>query len=433
MKTKIFALLVALFAANCAFAQAGPYVGDFVLGSNVRCMWNSFNASGASVTRATNGTIAWYEDFNTTQSTTGVTDTEDFDAQTGMHAILIAATSGNGFEANKEYHVALSGATIDGQTVNAELCSFSIERSANITHENGTALPANGGNGAFPSRGVVASGTAQAYTAGGPTLQLASSTAMANADIRAGYLVFAKGSNEDDWVVGTVSSYDGSTDTVTLTAAFTTAPTGTVLYVIFGTAANADIATILTRIGSPADLGFGSTNLADNLQEIESQTDDIGVAGAGLTAADDAVITLIGVAGAGLTAADDAVITAIAALNNLSQANIRTAVGLGSANLDTQLTAIDDYIDSEIAAIKAKTDQLIFTKANELDVNVQSVNGVTVTGDGSGTPFNVSLRELRRQMRDRDLLRNVSARELRELRDNLNRTNGAPQTIRISL
>ncbi len=41
-----------------------------------------------------------------------------------------------------------------------------------------------------------------------------------------------------------------------------------------------------------------------------------------------------------LDTADDAVLAAIAALNNLSQANIRTAVGLGSANLDTQLAAI---------------------------------------------------------------------------------------------
>jgi len=42
-----------------------------------------------------------------------------------------------------------------------------------------------------------------------------------------------------------------------------------------------------------------------------------------------------------LGTADDAVLAAIAALNNLSQANIRSAVGLGSANLDTQLAAID--------------------------------------------------------------------------------------------
>lgn len=35
----------------------------------------------------------------------------------------------------------------------------------------------------------------------------------------------------------------------------------------------------------------------------------------------------------------------------LDAAGTRTAVGLASANLDTQLTAIDDYLDTEIAAI----------------------------------------------------------------------------------
>ena len=55
-------------------------------------------------------------------------------------------------------------------------------------------------------------------------------------------------------------------------------------------------------------------------------------------------------------AADDATLAAIAALNNLDAAGVRTAVGLAAANLDTQLTAIDDYLDTEVAAIKAKTD-----------------------------------------------------------------------------
>jgi len=41
-----------------------------------------------------------------------------------------------------------------------------------------------------------------------------------------------------------------------------------------------------------------------------------------------------------------------------------------------------------IAAIQAKTDDLTFTKVNELDSNVKSVNGQTVTGDGgSGTEW----------------------------------------------
>jgi hypothetical protein len=55
--------------------------------------------------------------------------------------------------------------------------------------------------------------------------------------------------------------------------------------------------------------------------------------------------------------------------------------------VDTEVAAILAAVDTEVSAIKAKTDQLIFTKANELDANIQSVNGVTVVGNGAGTPW----------------------------------------------
>jgi hypothetical protein len=67
-----------------------------------------------------------------------------------------------------------------------------------------------------------------------------------------------------------------------------------------------------SRLGTPSNLGGGAT-VAANLSDIEGQTDDIGAAGAGLTAADDAVITVIGAAGAGLTAVDDAIMTRVGA------------------------------------------------------------------------------------------------------------------------
>jgi hypothetical protein len=47
------------------------------------------------------------------------------------------------------------------------------------------------------------------------------------------------------------------------------------------------------------------------------------------------------------------------------------------------LDAVDNFIDTEVAAIKAKTDQLTFTVANQVDANIQSVNDVTVTGTGA--------------------------------------------------
>ena len=54
---------------------------------------------------------------------------------------------------------------------------------------------------------------------------------------------------------------------------------------------------------------------------------------------------------------------------------------------DTVLAILAD-IDVDVAAIKVKTDELTFTKTNELDANIKSVNDTTVVGDGqTGTEW----------------------------------------------
>lgn len=96
--------------------------------------------------------------------------------------------------------------------------------------------------------------------------------------------------------------------------------------------------------------------------------------------------------------AADAVTEIQNGLSTLNAAGVRSAVGLASANLDTQLSTIDDYIDTEVAAIlaavdtevaaiKAKTDSLTFTTAGQVDANVQSINDTALIGDGSITPW----------------------------------------------
>jgi hypothetical protein len=45
------------------------------------------------------------------------------------------------------------------------------------------------------------------------------------------------------------------------------------------------------------------------------------------------------------------------------------------ASIAADLVAIDDVVDTEVAAIKAKTDQLTFTVANKVDANPTAVNG----------------------------------------------------------
>lgn len=70
-----------------------------------------------------------------------------------------------------------------------------------------------------------------------------------------------------------------------------------------------------------------------------------------------------------------------AGLSTLDAAGVRSAVGLASANLDTQIATL--ATSSTATAIKAKTDSLTFTVAGQVDANIQSVNDVTVTGTGA--------------------------------------------------
>jgi hypothetical protein len=107
-------------------------LGDFLLGQTVRLPWSTNAASGASITRGTDGAIRIYKDASTTQraSTSGITDLEDFDGVTGPHLVTIDTSDDDDpgfYAAGHDYHVMLVGAEIDGETVNVWLGTFSIE------------------------------------------------------------------------------------------------------------------------------------------------------------------------------------------------------------------------------------------------------------------------------------------------------------------
>jgi len=78
----------------------------------------------------------------------------------------------------------------------------------------------------------------------------------------------------------------------------------------------------------------------------------------------------IGAAGAGLTAL-------------ATQASVNTIDDF----LDTEVAAILAAVDTEVGAIKTKTDSLTFTVAGQVDANTQYINDVQLAGDGAGTPM----------------------------------------------
>ncbi len=109
-----------------------PYIGDFRTGVTVRYWWGAFASSGASITRGTDGSIRVYKNGSTTQraSSSGITDTEDFDGVTGLNVLSLDLSDNDDagfYAAGNDYAVVLVGAVIDSQTVNAPLFQFSIE------------------------------------------------------------------------------------------------------------------------------------------------------------------------------------------------------------------------------------------------------------------------------------------------------------------
>ena len=103
------------------------YLGDFAEDDTLHFLWSTVDAAGASVTRATDGTVQVYKDNGTTQSVAGVTDTEDFDSLTGVHACTIDLSADAFYATAANYTVVLAAAVIDGNTINAPLAHFSIE------------------------------------------------------------------------------------------------------------------------------------------------------------------------------------------------------------------------------------------------------------------------------------------------------------------
>lgn len=101
--------------------------GDFLEDETVHFLWSTNDRSGASITRATDGEVRVYKDNGVAQSTAGVTDVEDFDGLTGIHACTIDLSADAFYAVDSDYSVVLAGAVIDGETVNAVLGHFSIQ------------------------------------------------------------------------------------------------------------------------------------------------------------------------------------------------------------------------------------------------------------------------------------------------------------------
>ena len=224
------------------------------------------------------------------------------------------------------------------------------------------------------------------------------------------------------------------------------ADTATIFGAVVTNAAGVDIAADLlaldnlvddleSRVGTPSDLGGGAT-VAANLVDIEGQTDDIGAAGAGLTALAQASVlgAVADVAADGDPTATDTVVAYLkqiintlegsagivtfpaeaAPANAVNLAEVIRAIhadvtgiagaamrGTDSAALATvcteaRLAELDAAnLPTDVAGVQADTDNIqtrIPAALNNgvMPADVQRINDVEITGDGNVTPFDVA-------------------------------------------
>ena len=232
------------------------------------------NDPSASVTMTGLATtdIEIYKDGSVTQraSDTGYalldTDGIDFDAITGVHGISIDlssnATAGF-YSAGSQYWVVVASITVDAATINFLLATFRIGYPDAVINT---------------TIATLASQTSFTLTVGPAEDDALNGCVVCIHDVASAVqLGFA-----------VVQDYTGSTKTVTLTAGVTFTAAATDNIAIYppantqwtGTALDtAQTGDSFARIGAPA-----GASIAADLVAIEAQTDDIGAAGAGLTA-----------------------------------------------------------------------------------------------------------------------------------------------------
>lgn len=99
------------------------YVGDYLEDDTVYFLWRT------NETPTVNGTIRVYRDSTDTEVAipTGITDTRDFDSISGLNLCQIDLSANSFYLKNGDYSVVLAAATINGNTVNAVIATFSIE------------------------------------------------------------------------------------------------------------------------------------------------------------------------------------------------------------------------------------------------------------------------------------------------------------------
>lgn len=300
------------------------YLGDFDAGDTIYFKFTTVNTSGVP-TALSGGFTAAYKDGSTTQTLTGVTLTASFDSLTGLNHIAVDTSQDSSFyAAGSDFQLVMVSGTVDGSSIAGyEIGAFSLRNRAHL-------YPVVAGRQLAISTGSHA-GIDWANIGSPSTAQNLSAT---NIDVDqvvasvSGNVVGSVGSVAAGGITASSIATDAidadalAADAVTeIQSGLATAANQTTILNRLGTFTGTGVNTILgffqalmrSDATTPSDLGGTYDDATDSLQALR---DNVGTNGAALVLAKTTNIT---------------------GFNDLDAAGVRAAVGLASANLDTQL------------------------------------------------------------------------------------------------
>ena len=225
------------------------HLGDYATSTVIYGKFTTYRPStGAAFTLAGTPALSVYKDNSTTQSTTGVTLTADFDGVTGFHHFAIdTSADGTFYSAGSNFDIVITTGTVDSvSVVGTVVGSFSLAKTAalrpttagrtlDVTATGEAGLDYDNINvsaGANSALGWIESGTLQSATAS--TAVLRSATSIAD-DLILGATIYIRsgtGAGQSRYVYDWVSS----TDTASVSPDWTTTPDNTSVYAVIPTA-----------------------------------------------------------------------------------------------------------------------------------------------------------------------------------------------------
>jgi hypothetical protein len=108
--------------------MSDKYIGDFEKGQIIRIKFNTFSQAIVPTTPSVNPTVAVYKDSATEITVTGITQPSvDYDGKAGFHELVID-TSDAVYEVGKDYDVVFTSGIVDGKDLTRTILrTFSVE------------------------------------------------------------------------------------------------------------------------------------------------------------------------------------------------------------------------------------------------------------------------------------------------------------------